>query len=33
MGLTLEDIAEEELCYLMCGAPEDDYEGMDEEDE
>lgn len=34
MGKTFYDLTDEELCELMCGAPEEDYEDDEEtEDE
>lgn len=31
MGLTLENLTIEELCELMCGAPEEDDEETEDE--
>lgn len=30
MGMIFENLTDEELCELMCGAPEEDDEGLQE---
>ena len=33
MGKTFENLTWDDMCELMCGAPEEDYDEEEEEDE